>query len=168
MNDQQVEAASQAKGLNAPRVTYDELQANIVDIETLKHVSKSGQVLRWAILTTRNGFAVVGRPSVAASSENDDAEIGESVALSNAINDLWPLMGYALKERLAARPADFRDRVRLEKADLDAKRDALAGFLSTPTGQGLPSAEQHRLRDQLDAMRDYSAILAERITAFTS
>ena len=36
----------------------------------------TGQVLRWAVLTTRNGFAVTGRPSVAVSPQNDRAEIG--------------------------------------------------------------------------------------------
>jgi hypothetical protein len=139
---------------------------NIVDTEIVKAVSKSGQVLRWAILTTRNGFAVTSRPSVAVSPENDSAEIGESVAIDNATDELWPLMGYALKEKHAATPADFRDRVRLEKTQIDEKREALAAFLGTPTGLGLPSTEQHRLRDQLDAMRDYSAILGERISAF--
>ncbi len=105
MNDQQVEAATQAKGLNAPRVTLAELKANIVDIELVKHISKSGQVLRWAVLTARNGFAVTGRPSVAVSPENDNAEIGESVAIDNATSELWPLMGYALKERHANQAA---------------------------------------------------------------
>lgn len=89
------------KGLTAPRVTLPDLNANIVDTEILKYVSKTGKVLRWAILTTKSGFAVTGRPSVAVSAENDDASIGEQVALDNARNELWPLMGYALAERLS-------------------------------------------------------------------
>lgn len=89
-----------AKGLNAPRVTTDELEANIVDVEVVKHVSKSGQVLRWAVLTTANGFAVTGRPSCSVSSENDNAELGERIALTNAKAELWPLMGYELRSRV--------------------------------------------------------------------
>ena len=54
------------------------------------------------MLTTRSGFAVTGRPSVSVSPENDDAEVGERVAYQNAKNELWPLMGYALKEKLSA------------------------------------------------------------------
>lgn len=100
-NDQTIEQEIQAKGLNAPRVTPQDIEANIVDTEIVKHVSKSGQVLRWAVLTTRNGFAVVGKPSCSVSSENDNAEIGEKVAISNSKEELWPLMGYALKEKLA-------------------------------------------------------------------
>ncbi|QOR55203.1 MAG: hypothetical protein SHS37scaffold296_20 [Burkholderiales phage 68_11] len=102
MNDKEVEAAVQAKGLNAPRVTLAELKANIADTEIVKHVSKAGQVLRWGVLTTQNGFAVVGRPSVSVSPENDDEEIGNRIAVDNATNELWPLMGYALKERQAS------------------------------------------------------------------
>lgn len=101
MNDNQIEEAVVAKGLTAPRVTLVDLQANIVHTEIVEHVSASGQVLRWAVLTTRNGFAVTGRPSASASSENDNEEIGKKVAIDNAMQELWPLMGYALKERLA-------------------------------------------------------------------
>lgn len=98
--DQTIEAEIQAKGLTAPRVTSFDLNANIVHVEIVKHVSHSGQVLRWAVLTTRNGFAVTGRPSASVSASNDDAEIGERVAIENARQELWPLMGYALRERL--------------------------------------------------------------------
>lgn len=100
MNDQTTEQEIQAKGLVAPRVTPADLRANIVHTEIVKHVSPSGQVLRWAVLTTVNGFAVTGRPSASASSANDNAEIGEKIAIENATQELWPLMGYELKSRL--------------------------------------------------------------------
>jgi hypothetical protein len=101
MGDQAIENEIKAKGLNAPRVTLADLNANIADTEIVRHISKTGQVLRWAILTTQNGFAVVGKPSVAVSPENDNAEIGEKVAVDNSRAELWPLMGYALKDRLS-------------------------------------------------------------------
>lgn len=85
----------------APRVTTEELDANIKDVEILKHISSTGQVLRWAIITTQNGFAVVGKPSCAVSAENDNETIGASIALENSKNELWPLMGYALKEKVS-------------------------------------------------------------------
>ncbi len=101
-DDDAVEQLIRSKGLNAPRLHPSDLDANIKHAEYVKHVSAGGQVLRWAVLTTRSGFAVTGRPSVSVSPENDDAEVGERVAYQNAKNELWPLMGYALKERLAA------------------------------------------------------------------
>lgn len=102
MNDQAIEKEIQAKGLTAPRVTPADLADNITHTEIVKHVSPSGQVLRWAVLTTRNGFAVTGRPSASVSPENDNAEIGERVAVENAKQELWPLMGYALRSQLQA------------------------------------------------------------------
>ena len=102
MNDQAIEQEIKAKGLTAPRVTPADLDANIRGVEIVKHTSKGGQVLRWAVITTASGYAVTGRPSVAVSPENDNAEIGEKVAIENARHELWPLMGYALRERIAS------------------------------------------------------------------
>ena len=58
-------------------------------------------LLTFCVLVLRNGFTVTGE-SACASPENFDAEIGRKIARANAVNKLWPLMGYALKERLAA------------------------------------------------------------------
>lgn len=98
-DDKMLEAEIVNKGLTAPRVTFQDVQDNIADIEIVKHVSRAGQILRWAVITTKNGYAVVGKPSCSVSSENDNAEIGVKIAESNARSELWPLMGYALKEK---------------------------------------------------------------------
>lgn len=99
-----LETKIQSLNLNAPRVTLADLEANITHTEIVKHTSVSGQVLRWAILTTTNGFSVTGDPSCSVSSANDNAEVGEQIAVANAKRNLWPLMGYALKERLLTQP----------------------------------------------------------------
>lgn len=101
-DDDAIEQEIQAHGLNAPRVTPADLNANITHTEIVKHITPSGQVLRWAVLTTRNGFAVTGKPSAAVSSENDKAEIGEKLAIENARDELWSLMGYELRSKIAA------------------------------------------------------------------
>lgn len=166
MNDQQIENEIQAKGLTAPRVTLEDLNANIADTEIVKHVSRTGQVLRWAVLTTRNGFAVVGRPSVAVSPENDRADLGERLAIENARDELWPLMGYELRSKLASSPADFRDRVRLEASELQEKIVKLSTFQHSEAFEQLDSEERDRLEAQYAAMLDYSNALSERIDAF--
>ena len=101
-DDAAIESQILAKGLTAPRVTPADMEANIVHTDIVKHVARGGQVLRWAVITTRNGFAVTGNPSASVSPENDDAEVGEAVAIANARNALWPLMGYELKSKLTA------------------------------------------------------------------
>ena len=101
-DDQGIEQEIIAKGLTAPRVTLNDLNANIIHTEIVKHVSHSGQVLRWAVLTAKNGHAVHGEPSCSVSPENDNAEIGEKIAIENARKAMWPLMGYELRSKLSA------------------------------------------------------------------
>ena len=101
MTDNQLEQAVVAAGATAPRITPADIEANIIDTEIVKHVSKTGKVLRWAILTTKNGYAVVGNPSVSVSIENDRENIGNDIAITNSKKELWPLMGYELASKLA-------------------------------------------------------------------
>ena len=101
MNDQEIEQEIKAKGLNAPRVTLEDVLTNIAHIDVVKHVSLGGKVLRWAVITTKCGFAVTGKPSAAVSPENDNAELGEKMAIDNARDEMWALMGYALANKLA-------------------------------------------------------------------
>lgn len=84
----------------APRISVQDIDDNIVHTEIVKHVSHGGKVLRWAVITTKNGYAVTGDPSVAVCRENDRAEIGEKIAIENAKNQMWSLMGYALAQSL--------------------------------------------------------------------
>lgn len=100
-SDAQIEAEIQAKGLTAPRVTPADIEANIVHTEIVKHVSHTGQVLRWAVLTAKNGHAVHGKPSCSVSPENDNADLGEKIAVENARRELWALMGYELRSKLS-------------------------------------------------------------------
>lgn len=101
MTDQEIEKDIQAKGLTAPRVTLEDVLANIAHVEVVKHISVGGKVLRWAVITTKCGFAVTGKPSAAVSPENDNTEIGEKLAIDNARDEMWALMGYALANKLA-------------------------------------------------------------------
>lgn len=100
MKDQDIEKEIVEKGLNAPRVTLDGLHKKIADVEIVKHVTKTGQTLRWAVLTMENGFAIVGKPSCSVSQENDNAELGEKIAIDNSQGQVWELEGYALKQKL--------------------------------------------------------------------
>lgn len=107
-DDTAIEQEIVARGKTAPRVTPADLTANIVTVEYVKHIAPSGQVLRWCVITTANGFAVTGRPSASVSPENDDEHIGKQVAYENAKQELWPLMGYELRQRLHWKAIDPR------------------------------------------------------------
>ena len=60
---------------------------------------------------------------------------------------------------------DYLKRVIEEKAELDAKRDRLTRFISSPMYKGLPAEERNLLRQQQITMDNYSIILGDRIKA---
>jgi N4 Gp49/Sf6 Gp66 family protein len=95
-SDSGIERDILAKGLTAPRVTPADIDANILAEQF--HVFP-GTMLTVCVLTLRNGFTVTGE-SACASPENFDAEIGRKIARANAVQKIWPLMGYQLKETL--------------------------------------------------------------------
>jgi hypothetical protein len=108
MNDNAIEAEIQAKGLTAPRVTPQDIEENIAEAVYISpgdylRPGHPASVLTICILVLRNGFTVTGE-SACASPENFDAELGKKIARQNAISKVWPLMGYALRERLATQP----------------------------------------------------------------
>ena len=97
-DEAQIEAEIQAKGLNAPRLNPDMIDAAIVSEQY--HVFP-GTTMTVAALTLRNGYIVTGE-SAAASPENFDQAIGRKIARDNARNKIWALEGYLLREKLAA------------------------------------------------------------------
>jgi len=56
------------------------------------------------VLIMRNGFIVIGK-SAPASPENFNAALGAKLAYEDAIRQLWPLMGFALRQRFYETPA---------------------------------------------------------------
>lgn len=95
-DEKAIEAEIQAKGLNAPRLTPQHIDDQIL-AESF-HVFP-GTTLTVCALTLRNGFQVVGE-SAAASPENFNEEIGRKIARDNARNKIWALEGYLLRSRL--------------------------------------------------------------------
>lgn len=118
MTIQSLESAIVAAGATAPRITPADIAANIVseyyfsagdgavgrgaaagDLTTEYPVCLD--LLTFCVLVLRNGFTVTGE-SACASPENFNAEIGRKIARANAVENVWPLMGYELRSRLAA------------------------------------------------------------------
>lgn len=97
MNEKNLEQELNKKGLNAPRLTPALIDAAIANEQY--HVF-AGSQLTVCCLTLKNGFTVTGE-SACASTENFDAEIGQSIARKNAREKIWQLEGYLLKQRLS-------------------------------------------------------------------
>ena len=97
MNDncQTTEQMIQEKNLNAPRLTPQKIQDTIKKCE----FHKLTDVLTVCVLTLQNGFTVTGN-SACASPENYDKIVGEKIARENAVEKIWLLEGYLLKQRI--------------------------------------------------------------------
>ena len=125
MDDNSIEKEIQSKGKTAARITPADIEANIasehyftardgrrgaladgtyvgrekpqMDDADLSALS----LLTFCVLVLKNGFTVTGE-SACASPENFDAEIGRKIARQNAVNNIWPLMGYELRTKLCS------------------------------------------------------------------
>jgi len=91
-----IEQTIQDKGLNAPRLTPELIDACIVDED---YHQFPGTTVTVCCLTLTNGYNVVGE-SAAASPENFDEEVGRTIARRNARDKIWSLEGYLLKQHL--------------------------------------------------------------------
>ncbi|QXZ19122.1 Gp49 family protein [Lelliottia amnigena] len=119
MSDKDIEQEIQAKGLTAPRVTPEHI-ASLIRSEVyftgadgsqssgahIKSEYVEGErilapldLLTFCVLVLRNGFTVTGE-SACASPENFDPVIGRKIARENAVNKIWMLEGYLLKQKL--------------------------------------------------------------------
>lgn len=94
----------------APRVSLDDIKSAISAqyfvtadraVGDGAPTHESLKLLSLCFIVMTNGFVVVGK-SAPASKENFDPELGRKFAYEDAVRQLWPLMGYALREKIAA------------------------------------------------------------------
>ena len=122
--DREFEQMLQDKGLNAPRITPDMVQANIKEVHYFTALQGSRRavmdyvveeppfeapmpqplnpalgLLTFCVLVLQNGFTVTGE-SACVSPANFDEEIGRKIARQNAVNKLWPLLGFSLRDAI--------------------------------------------------------------------
>lgn len=113
-----IESEIKEKGLTAPRITPSDIENNISGeyyftadkaVQSCPELNHDAVIagahgslglLTFCVISLKNGFTVSGE-SACASPENFDAELGRKIARQNAINKVWPLMGYELKQRLS-------------------------------------------------------------------
>lgn len=129
MNDP-IQLEIEAKGLHAPRVTPDDIEAEIASehyftaadgasgalvaqlraSDPTKAVSLAPLIgdpaapaplehLTFCVLVLKNGFTVTGE-SACVSPANFDAEIGRKLARQNAVDKIWPLLGFSLRDAI--------------------------------------------------------------------
>lgn len=118
------------------------------------------------VIVMRNGFSVIGK-SAPASPENYNEELGRKFAYEDAIRQLWPLMGFALRDRLAT-PASKP--VTIYDPGIDQRRNAtqkdwdIRDYASRKYGEAL-SILSHAgniiAKEALQDVRNYRATYVE-------
>lgn len=102
-----------AMNATAPRVSLSDLKAKIKQVYyvtgdmALAHDpiepddKQTLSIFTVCFMVMKNGFVMLGQ-SAPASAANYNKGMGELFAYEDAMRKLWPLAGYALRERLAA------------------------------------------------------------------
>jgi len=121
---------------DAPRVTPQDIEMKIRKVEfmVLDNLTTICQI------TVENGFTTVGK-SACVSAARWDKKIGEDVAYKDAFDQLWPLEGYLLKEKLwqekcdnsviktqEFKPVNWKNEIKL---------DTIEDFLVNPKGKNV-------------------------------
>ena len=107
--------------------------------------------------------------SIAAGILDEEPVTGNRTVTADACNSLLAhaktFAGSCLSqdETPGPRPANFLDRLRIEREDLNARLTKLTAFLETPTPD-LSGHQRELLFVQASAMRSYLAVLDMRIT----
>lgn len=97
MDAGEIEDALEAKGLDAPRITPGHIEDVIMGEQ---YIRVPNSTMTMCFLTLANGTIVTGE-SACASPANFDADLGEQIARADAVQKIWPLEGYLLRQRLA-------------------------------------------------------------------
>ena len=122
--DDEIEREIKAKGLTAPRVTPQRVEeviaseyyftamqgvegsfggaaslANARIADEARQPHSALDLLTICVLVLKNGFTLLGK-GACASPENFNAEVGRKVARIDAVNQIWTLEGYLLRQQL--------------------------------------------------------------------
>ena len=97
----------------APKVTFEDIEASIasefyftakdgVSGSTLGFSTgpKDLELITVCILLLKNGHRIVGVNEGPVSADNFDADYGKKLARARAIDSIWPLLGWSLREKL--------------------------------------------------------------------
>ncbi len=96
MSETEIENEIQSKNLDAPRLTPECIDKQIVSAMYHRFPNTTTTV---CLLVLKNGYTVVGE-AACVSMENFDEELGKKISKDNARSKIWALEGYALRNTL--------------------------------------------------------------------
>ena len=141
-------------------VTQEQVQENMQDVivRTLQDFEKP---CTYVTVRMKNGFTL-RESTTCVDPANYDEEIGKQICLEKIEDKIWFLLGYALQDKVANTPKDYKERMKVEYKELDEKTTKLAAFLDSDTFKALPEKKHELMHLQLAAMIEYIKILGMR------
>jgi hypothetical protein len=141
-------------------VTKEQVQENMQDVivRTLQDFEKP---CTYVTVRMKNGFTL-RESTTCVDPANYDEEIGKQICLEKIEDKVWFLLGYALQDKVANTPKDYKERMKVEYKELDEKATKLASFLDSETFNTLPEEKQTLMHQQLAAMTEYINVLGRR------
>lgn len=147
--------------MNKNTVTREEVLANMQDVivRTLQDFEKP---CTYVTVRMKNGFTL-RESTTCVDPANYDEEIGKQICLEKIEDKVWFLLGYALQDKIANTPKDYKERMKVEYKELCARQLSLDSFFMTDLFKSLPEEKKALLERQFKAMTEYRDILAERM-----
>jgi hypothetical protein len=121
-----------AAGKTAPRVSLSDIEANISSKHFVRGRDAIGHggfamtglpaslsLLTICIVVLTNGFTIIGK-SAPADARNFDRDLGQKLAYEDAVRQVWPLMGYELRQQLDQRARLAASALVKPRADMPA------------------------------------------------
>ena len=142
-------------------VTQEQVNENMqaVSVQTLEDFGKK---ITHVSVRMKNGF-VLTEDSICVDPANYDENIGKDVCLGRIENKVWFLLGYALQDKIANTPKDYKERMLREYVELKERTEKLDAFFKTDTYKALDIDRQKLMERQFKAMTEYQDILRLRI-----
>ena len=142
-------------------VTQEQVNENMQDVivRTLQDFEKP---CTYVTVRMKNGFTL-RESTTCVDPDNYDEEIGKQICLKKIEDKIWFLLGYALQDKVANTPKDYKERMVSEYKELKDRIIKLKDFFFTDNFKGLPSQKQELLERQYKTMCEYQNVLSERL-----
>lgn len=157
------------KGLTYPRVTLDEIQSKMEEVQYDCHIvpGTTTTVVTAYIVMGHVNFTLVTEIMACVDPRNFNEELGKKYGIEkakkSAMDKLWELEGYRLAHSVASEPSCYVERVKLELAELTEKLNKLDEFITSEHFTGLAIDEQNLLVEQSRYMENYADVLVRRL-----
>lgn len=142
-------------------VTIEQVRANMQDVivRTLQDFEKP---CTYVTVKMKNGFTI-RESTTCVDPANYDEEIGKQICLEKIEDKIWFLLGYALQDKIANTPKDYKERMKVEYNELRTRLLSLEQFFVTDIFNSLQDEKKALMERQHKAMVEYCDALLERM-----